>query len=130
MRTAWTSISKINPNTVPDIIVTTDTIYNYYEGSLVPEMRYSASDKTGNGSFESLMFKTAKVFYDASCTSGTMYMFPSANLKLVINSNADYKKTEFVKPSNQDAKVAQIIVMCQLVTNARKKLSKLSGITA
>jgi hypothetical protein len=68
--------------------------------------------------------------YDANCTSGALYMFPSKNLYLVLNSNADYKKTEFVKPSDQDALVAQIIVMGQLVTNNRRKLGKLTGITA
>jgi hypothetical protein len=130
MRTMWTAIAKVAPNTVPDIIVTTDTVYNYYEGSLTPMTRYTSSDKTGNGSFENLMFKTAKVFYDAGCNSGYMYMFPSDNLKLVINSNADYKKTEFVKPSNQDAKVAQIIIMLELVTNARRKLGKFTAFTA
>jgi hypothetical protein len=111
------------------MIVTTDTVYNYYEGTLTPQQRYTSSDKSGNASFETLMFKRAKVFYDAQATSGVMYMFPSKNLYMAINSNADYKSTPFVKPYNQDAKTAQIILMTQLVTNARRKLGKLTGIT-
>jgi hypothetical protein len=130
MRAMYTAIAKTMPETVVDTIVTTDTIYNYYEGSLTPQTRFSPSDKVGDASFETLKFKSAKVFYDASCTSGALYMFPSKNLFLITNSNADMKKTEFVKPSNQDARVAQIIVMCAVGTNARRKLGKLTSITA
>ena len=129
MRTLWVDIAKRNPSTVPDCIVTTSDIYNYYEGSLQPMIRYTAGG-SAEGSFESLKFKTADVFYEAQATSAVMYMFPSANLFLVLNSNADYKKTEFVKPSNQDARVAQIILMGQLVTNARRKCGLINTISA
>lgn len=129
MRTTWTTISEYNPLTLPDIVCTTSTVYNYYEGSLTPQVRYTPGG-TAQASFEKLRFKTAEVFYEAQCNSGVMYMIPTENLKLVLNSNADFKKTQFVKPSNQDARVAQIIVMLQLVTNARRKLSKLTSISA
>jgi len=129
MRTLWINIAMRSPGTTPDIICTTSDVYNYYEGSLQPQVRYSSMG-TAEGSFEKLRFKSADVFYESQCTSGVMYMFPSQNLFLVLNSNADYKKTEFVKPYNQDARVAQIIIMCQLVTNARRKLGKISSITA
>lgn len=129
LRTLWTGLDKVTPEGSPDVMVTTDTIYNFYEGSLVPQIRYTAFDK-GNNTFESLRFKTCDVFYDSQCTSGVIYMFPTKNLFLVLNSNADFKKTEFVKPTNQDAKVAQIITMLELVTNARRKLGKLTSITA
>lgn len=130
MRTAWTTITKVEPNTAPDTIVTTDTVYNYYEGSLTPNMRYAVTDKSGNASFENLMFKTSKVFFDANATSGCMYMFPSQHFYMVINSNANIAMTPFVKPANQDAKVAQVILMTEFVTNARRKGYKLTGITA
>lgn len=129
MRTTWTTISEYNPVTLPDIICTTSAVYNYYEGSLFPQVRYTSLG-AAESSFESLKFKTADIFYEAQCNSGVMYMLPSENVKLVVNSNADFKKTAFVKPSNQDARVAQIIVMLQLVTDARRKLSKLTSITA
>lgn len=129
MRTLWTDISTRTPNTLVDTIVTTTTVYNSYEKSLQPQVRYSSMG-SAEGSFESLRFKSADVFYDSQATNGVMYMFPSANLKLVVNSNANMKKTMFVKPSNQDARIAQIIVMLQLVTNARRKLGKITSITA
>lgn len=129
LRTLWTTLDKVTPDGAPDILVTTDTIYNFYEGSLTPQIRYT-SDSTGNNTFETLKFKTATMFYDSQATSGVIYMFPSKNLFIVLNSNADFKKTEFVKPTNQDAKTAQILTMLELVTNARRKLGKLTGITA
>lgn len=129
MRTNWTTIEKLTPSTMIDMIVTTDTVYNYYEGALTPQTRYTQGGNF-DGSPTGLKFKTANVFFDSQCNSGVMYMFPSENLFFVINSNADMKKTEFVKPTNQDARVAQVIIMMQLVTNARRKLSKISSISA
>jgi hypothetical protein len=129
MRTLWTDISQRTPSTLPDMLPTTSTIYNYYEGSLQPQTRYSPGGQL-EGSFESLKFKTANIFYDSQATSGVLYMFPSQNLFLVVNSHADMKRTEFVKPSNQDAKTAQILMMYQFVTNSRRKCGKLTGITA
>ena len=129
MRTSWTNVSNRQPSGTPNIIVTTPAVFNAFEASLTSQARYSTTDSTAQATFENLRFKTASVFHDTACTSGTMYMFPSDNLYFAVNSNADMKQTEFVKPSNQDAMVAQIIVMIQLVTNARRKLAKLTGIT-
>jgi hypothetical protein len=129
MRTTYTTLNKLAPEGTPDIIVTTDTVYNYYEGSLTPQTRYTPGG-TYESSPDALKFKGATVFYDSGCNSGVMYMFPSKHLYLVINSNGDHKTTEYVKPANQDAKTAQIIVMLQLVTNARRKLGKIISITA
>jgi hypothetical protein len=129
MRTNWTTIQKLTPEGDIDVIVTTDTIYNYYEGSLTPQTRYTQGGNY-DGAPTGLKFKTANVFFDAQCNSGVMYMFPSSNLFLVINNNADMMMTPFVKPSNQDARVSQLIIMLQLVTDARRKLTKISSITA
>jgi hypothetical protein len=129
MRTVYSTINKLAPEGVADIIVTTDTVYNYFEGALTPMTRYQPGG-TFEASPDALKFKGATVFYDAACNSGVMYFIPSKHLFLVINSNGDHKQTEYVKPSNQDAKVAQIILMTQLVTNARRKLAKMISISA
>jgi hypothetical protein len=76
MRTYWTAVSKVTPETAPDMIVTTDTVFNAYEGSLTPQTRYTPQDKIGNASFSGLMFKTAEVIYDAACPSGTICSLP------------------------------------------------------
>jgi len=129
MRTLYTDIGMRSPATNVDTIVSTSTVYNYYEKSLQPQARYS-SMSSADASFESLRFKASDVFYDSQCTSGVMYMFPSQHLYFVINTNADMTPTEYVKPANQDARVAQVVIMLMFVTNARRKLGKLTGISA
>jgi len=129
LRTNWTTIEKLTPDIPIDCIVTTDTIFNFYEGSLTPQTRYTQGG-TFDGAPTGLQFKTSTVFFDSQCNSGVIYMFPLMSLMLIINNGADMKKTEFVKPTNQDARVSQIIIMLELVTRARRKLSKITGVTA
>lgn len=130
MRTAYTNIDVLAPKVVVDSIVTTPTVYNYYEGSLIQQMRYMPENKKGNSSFESLRFKTADVMYDTACTSGTMYMFPSELLQLVVHTDANMVDSEWRTPINQDVRVKHIFLMAQLVVKARRKLQKISSITA
>ena len=129
MRTTDDTISEYEPAGDIDTVVTNKTIKNYYEASLTPNMRYTPA---GNGepTFSTLKFRGADVFSDPKATSGVISMFSMEDLFLCINSNANFKTTEFVKPADQDAMVAQIIFRAQLVTAARRKLAKITDITA
>ncbi len=59
-----------------------------------------------------------------------MYFLNSDVMELRIDSDTDFKMTEWVKPANQTAKVAQIIMACELATNNRRRLGKITSITA
>jgi len=119
---------------IPDVCLTDQNTFEAYEASQRTNQRYimdSGSKPRGmNAGFDTLRFKGADVFYDPSATAGAMYMLRSDNLKFVTHKDANFNVTEFVKPSNQDCKTAQIIFMGELVTNNRRKLGKLTGITA
>lgn len=130
MRTMYTGLDKVNPNYTIDSICTTDTIYNYYEGSLIQAQRYKADDNTGNASFEYLKFKSCSVWYDAAAPSGTLFMFPSEALRMYVHTGANFVESEWVRPYNQDARVKQVLVMVSIVTPARRKLGKITDITA
>lgn len=112
-----------------DGILTTPTVHGFYEGSLVPQLRYT-SNAEGNNSFQTLKFKTAEVFFDTACNSGVMYFLDSNHVELLVNSGNDFRLTEWVKPSQQTAKVAQLVVALELTTNNRRRLGKLTSITA
>ena len=129
LRTTYSTLDKKQPSSRIDMLLSTDTVYNYYEGSLTPNTRYSDGE-TPTGSFSGLKFKDATMFYDAAATSGVIYMFSTDDLHFVINSGANFTMTEFVKPANQDVKTAQIILMYQMCTRARRKLGKITSITA
>ncbi len=129
MRTLWNTLSQRQPASNPDLLLTTPTVHSFYEASLIAQQRYT-SGGTGNSSFEKLMFKSAAVDMDAQATSGVMYFLNSDVMELVIDSATDFKLTEFVKPVDQDAKVAQYLVALELVIRNRRKLGKLTAITA
>jgi len=112
-----------------DLIITTPTVHGYYEGSLVPQMRYNSNDRA-DASFGALAFKNAKVIFDNDATSGVMFFLDTRHLQLYVSSNNNLKMTEWVKPANQTAKVAQLILACELATNNRRRLGKLTTISA
>ena len=114
----------------PDLIMTTQAILEYYERSQLPQMRYVGNQKMADASFENLKFKGATVAFDPNCTSGVAYFLRSANLAFVVHSQANFKVGDFKKPTNQDAKTAQIIFTGNLVTNNRRNLGQVNSIAA
>lgn len=129
MRTLWSTLEQRMPASPTDLILTTSTIYNYYEGALQAQQRFTGTD-VFNGSAEKLKFRSSPIVYDAACNAGVMYFLNSDVMELDIHSGTDFIMTEFVKPSNQDARVAQFLVALELVIKNRRKLGKLTGITA
>ena len=128
MRTIYNTLSSRNPVGGPQLILTTQTVYEFYEGALQPQQRFQG--KVGNGSFDNLMFKAAPVTYDIECNSGVMYFLHSDALEFIVHSQRDFVMTDWVKPVNQLSKAAQLVLMAQLVVNNRRKLGKLTTITA
>ena len=128
MLTLWNALAVI-PGPMTDMIVTTSDIHGYYEGSLVAQQRYQSFGQ-GNASFQNLMFKSAPVIFDNDATSGVMYFLNSNVLELVVSSDTNFTLSEWVKPSDQDAKVAQLLAAMELVTTNRRKLGKITAITA
>jgi len=129
MRTLWNTLAQRNPVGGTDLIITTSSVFEFYEGSLQPQQRFQGS-VSANGSFENLMFKSSPVTFDAAATSGVMYFINSGALEFISQARTNFVLTEFVKPANQDAKVAQLLFAGELTTNNRRKLGKLTGITA
>lgn len=113
----------------PDFIITTPTVHAYYEGSLIPQQRYQSNDK-GDSSFGALLFKTIPIMFDTAASSGVMYFLNSNHLQLYVSSGNNLKQTGWKEPANQTAKVSQIILACELATNNRRRLGKITGITA
>lgn len=116
-------------NTGPDFICSTQSVYEFYEGVLQPQQRFSDESMAGAG-FENLRYKGATWTFDGNVPSGTLFMLRSENLKLVYDRNTNFITSPFIKPENQDAKVAQILWAGQLVSDNIRKLGKLTGVTA
>lgn len=127
MATAYNSVSVGNDH--PDLILTTQTLFEKYESLLQPQLRYTDT-KTAEAGFQNLLFKGAPIMYDVHAPAGTMYFINSKYLKLVGHSDKWFAQTDFVRPENQDARFALIMCYGNLVCSNRKKQGKLTAKTA
>jgi len=127
MATAYNSTSVGNDH--PDVILTTQTLFEKYESLLQPQLRYTDT-KTADAGFQNLLFKSAPIMYDVHCTAGVMYFLNSKYIKLVGHSDKWFAQTDFVRPENQDARFALIMCYGNLVVSNRKKQGKLTAKTA
>ena len=127
MGTAYNSISVGNDH--PDMILTSQTLFEKYEGLLQPQLRYTDT-KTANSGFQNLLFKAAPVVYDASAPAGTMFFINSKYLTLVGHSGKWFTQTAFVRPEDLDARYALIMCYGNLTCRNRSKQGKLTAKTA
>jgi hypothetical protein len=129
LRTAWDTTSVKMPAGGPDLILSDQTGYESYEATLVPTLRYSDTDM-GDLGFVNLKYKQAVWTWDPNATAGNIYLLNSKALELVQHSSRIFTMSEWVKPANQDLKVAQVFWAGELTTNNRRKLGLLTSVTA
>ena len=127
MRTTYNNITFGNDK--PDFIVTDQTNFERYEKVLQPQERYS-NTKAANSGFTNLTFKGVPVVFDRDCPSGNMYFLNSQYINFVVHRDADMSTGPFIRPTNQDATVAQILFQGNLTTNNRRKLGVITGFSA
>lgn len=135
MRTGFNTASLGGKDT-PDLIVSTQTLFESYESLLVSTgsngtVRFDSagSKKLGDAGFQVLEFKGCPIVWDELCPSGTMYFLNTKHMNLSVHSMANFEVSEFTKPENQDARVAQILFMGNLTCDRRKSFYKLTAKT-
>lgn len=136
MRTGFNTASMGGKDT-PDLIVTTQTLYEKYEGLLTAvsasnvagsmQFRAEGTKKLGDGGFQVLEFKGTPIVWDELCPSGTMYFLNTNHMNLSVHKDANFEVSNFVKPENQDARVAQILFMGNLTCDRRASFYKLTA---
>jgi len=127
MATAYNTVSVGNDH--PDMILTTQTLFEKYESLLQPQLRYTDT-KTADAGFQNLLFKAAPITYDVHAPAGTMYFINSKYLTLVGHSGKWFENTPFVRPENMDARYALILCYGNLTIRNRAKQGKLTAKTA
>jgi hypothetical protein len=128
MRTMFNNCSDQGTDN-PDIIITTQAVYEYYEKLLQVQERFSDA-KTADAGFQNLKFKNETIMWDSNCTAGYMYFLNSAYLNLMVHSGCDFITTPFITPVDQDAKSAKYLWMGNLCSSNMARQGVLSGITA
>lgn len=113
----------------PNIILTTQALYEKYEALLQPQLRF-ADAGTADAGFQNLLFKGAPVMYDTYVDSGHMYFLNTKYLRLVGHSDNWFRPTPFVRPNDMDARYAQILLYGALTVSNRSRQGVLTGKTA
>ena len=94
----------------PTVITSDSDNWDRYYNLLQPQQRFQ--DKTtADGGFQSLMFRGAAWIDDAAAPADTVFMLNEKFLNLYYHPKRDFKMEDFVKPTNQDARVAKILFM-------------------
>jgi hypothetical protein len=127
LSTAYNTVSVGNDH--PDMVLTTQTLFEKYEALLQPQLRYTDT-KTADAGFQNLLFKAAPVVYDEHCTAGVVYFLNSKYLTLVGHSGKWFSQTDFVRPEDLDARYALIMCYGNLTCRNANKQGKLTAKTA
>jgi len=126
MATLYNDVSVGNDQ--PTIIITTQALYEKYEGLLDGQIRYTDTD-VADGGFQNLLFKGAPVTFDGAAASGEMMFLNTKYLQLVAHSDVWFKPTPFVRPTNQDAVFSQLLCYGQLTCSNRARQGYLHSAT-
>jgi hypothetical protein len=131
MQTMCNTLRNRKASNGPDLIVTTQTIFQYYQNATRAfSIRDIGQTKIGDLGVPQIEFEGIPIIWDPNCTSGVMYFINSKGMQLVIDSKSNMKMTEFVKPADQMGKIAQMYIRLQLVMLERRACGKLTGISA
>ncbi len=129
IRTTFNTLCKYKQTDKPDFMITSQTLFEYYENLGQPQQVIQSTDEMDLG-FQTLMFKKCQIFWDENCGTDDWYLLNSNHLGLVVMAGREFSPTEWVKPANQDVKTMQLLWMGNLVTNERRKLGSLTDLNA
>lgn len=107
-------------NDKPDLIVSSNDYFQFYEGGLVSNKRYMDSDEA-NGGFMALQYHGIPVIFDgvSGMAASRMYFLNTNYLEMVTHSDANMTVMDEAKPYNQDAVVVPILWMGNMVCSNR-----------
>jgi hypothetical protein len=115
-------------NDAPDLIVVPQVIFDAYESSLQANKRWEGDATLADAGFQTLRFKGATVVVDSHAPAGSMIMLNTKYLDFKVHSKRNFSFEPFMKPINQDARVAKIFWMGQLTcTNPRMQVGIVGG---
>lgn len=127
MQSQWSNAS-INGES-PTVLLGTTANYDRYYGLLQPQQRFMDSE-TAEAGFTSLMFNGAPFIADSKAPSGYLVMLNEDYLDLFVHKDENFRMEAFMKPINQNVRVAHIFAMLVLSSSNNRMHAALTGITA
>ena len=116
----------------PDLIVTTQAMWDRFWERSQPSQREPsgpAFDDLARIGFTAVNFNGAAVVVDSHVAAGNAWLLNTDFFKLIIHKDRDFIFSGFQKPTNQDAMVGQIFWMGQLVCQAPRLNTRMTGLS-
>jgi len=104
----------------PDLILTSQKQYEAYEALLQPQQMFR-DESMANAGFRNLLYKDIPIVYDNYVADDDMFFINSKYLKLRPNRGTWFTTTPFVRPHNQDAIYAQVLMGGQQTVTSRRR---------
>lgn len=133
MRKLWVDLAAIG--STPEIIVTSPSVYTWYEARLFNQTRFIPRNDAMIGAdpaFTNAVFHTVPVIFDKDETNNHMFMVNAQSLRLTVLRNKLFKVTPFESSisDGQNAKVALVEASCEMTTPHRRGNGKITGFVA
>lgn len=119
-------LSLVRGDDAPNLIIADNNYYIFYENGQNRHRRYTGDGKNGsggkgNGSFTSLMYKSAEVIFDGNSGIPTnhMYFLNTDYIGLCVHKDADMEIYDSIRPLNQDSAIIPIIWMGNMTCSNR-----------
>ena len=114
-------LNQVRGDDKPDLIVSSNDWFSFYEQSQVSIKRYTSADEA-QGGFTSLKYKTADVIFDggSGIPAAHMYFLNTDYLELVVHKDANLSVQDDMKPYNQDATVIPVLWMGNMICSNRR----------
>jgi len=114
-------LNQVRGDDKPDLIISSNDYFTFYEQSQVSIKRYTTSDEASGG-FMSLKYKNADVIFDggSGIPAAHMYFLNSDYFEMVVHKDANLDVQDDMKPYNQDATVIPVLWMGNLVCSNRR----------
>jgi hypothetical protein len=113
----------------PTVAMATRAVYNLFYALLQPQQRFMDSE-TAKAGFQNLMFNGIPVIADNKAPTGYMYFLNEDFLHLYVHKDENMRFEPFVKPINQNIRVAKIYWAGALGSSNNRLHGVLSAITA
>lgn len=121
MRTMLNNCGNNKKNDMPDIIVSGQTPYEYYEENVVDSYYRVTSKKLADAGFDSQTFKGIPMVWSPSCSDARMYFLNTRFLSFKYDPMMFFDMTEWKPiPDQVNDRTAQVITACSLVTSRRR----------
>ena len=113
----------------PTAIITTNVVLDAYEETLVAQKRFGASaGSEADAGFRNLTFRDIPIFADDHCPDGMMFFLNENFLQFRHHRKRNFAFEPFMKPINQDARVAKILWLGALTCSAPRYMGKITGL--